>query len=242
MNNNNLLRSDIQDCSIENIKDLVEKVVVRYIGNSVIPYREKYDVVMTILEKFIHNRQKIDDGFEGKSKITTYYIAVFNRMCCEVIRKESKHWYAVNDLESESKVELKRNTLTDADKKVAIVDELKQLANVMNFFKGQGAKVNLFMKYYFRIPLDYKDIFEYSAVHSNEIGREVARHAPKNNADIFNILARIINIAEGKEIKGDAVRMWLNKKIEIILTRINMNGTSKHTRESLQILMEMRKS
>ncbi|TVQ16930.1 MAG: hypothetical protein EA361_03370 [Bacteroidetes bacterium] len=226
--------------SIEQIKDLAERVVVKYIASTAIPSREKSDVVMAIVEKFLQNRHKIDKVFEGRSKITTYYIAVFNRMCCEVIRKEQKHWHAVKDNEFETHQQEDSTSVFETEKNVVIKDELKRLNCLMQIYNGQGAKINLFARYYFRIPVTPDDIHGYCQHHSDDIFHIVSNVPVNNQADIFNNLAQVISIVEGKQVKGDAVRMWLHKRLDAIVNRINMNGVSNHTRESLKTLMEMR--
>ena len=57
--------------------------------------------------------------------------------------------------------------------------------------------------------------------------------------EIFIVLARVANIAEHKDLKPDAVRMWLNKCIDTIIVRLNgpFNRTN-YNKETLQILFE----
>jgi hypothetical protein len=75
----------------QTLNHLINKVVMRHVSRGVIPTREQEDVKTSILEKFLLKQNKIDGSFQGKSKIATYYTAVINRMCAEVIRKEQKH-------------------------------------------------------------------------------------------------------------------------------------------------------
>ncbi len=231
-----------QELSIDQVTTLVRKVVSHYVGSSVIPLREKEDVIMAVLEKFFNNRKKIDEAFEGKSKITTYYTAIFNRMCCEVIRKEQKYWYIVNDCCAENGTVVGPTGVIDTEKNLAIKDELKRLSDVLKSFKEQEAKFTLFARYYFSLPVTSIDINRYSDQYSDEIDIIINGYPPGNKADVFNRLAKIVALAEGKKVKGDAVRMWLSKKLQAILCMINRNGVSNHTPESLQILMELQDS
>jgi hypothetical protein len=49
----------------------------------------------------------------------------------------------------------------------------------------------------------------------------------------------ITNLVENKENKSDAIRLWLNKKIEEkILPRLNSNHVSKYDMETFGILLE----
>lgn len=242
MDNNTLIMGKESSFFIENLKNLIEKVVDRYVNNNVVPSREKEDVVMTIMEKFLKNRKKIDDAYEGKSKIRTYYIAIFNRMCCEVIRKESKYWYSVKDNEEDTSSENGNLNYSDAEKKLIIDDELKRLSIAMVSLGKEEAKLNLFLKYYFGLPITPGEIDLYSLNHNHKISSILNGFPPRNKADILNNLARLISIAEGKIVKGDAVRIWLHKRINMILDKINLNGNANHNKESLQILLEMQRT
>ncbi len=232
------------DIRMHEMKEIATKVVTRYIIRSAIPEREKDDVIMTILEKFLNQKEKIDSAFEGKSKKTTYYIAIMNRMCCEIIRKEKKHWYPVDDELQASENHQNVGCTSDTEKNLIIKDEVKRLANAMMFFNGQGSKINLFVKYYFQIALEDSDIMSYSGDGNKfqQVYSVLSDDHPSSKSELFDRLAFVTNLVEKKNVKGDAVRMWVNKQLEIILNRINMNGIYNHTRESLQILMELQKS
>lgn len=228
-----------EELSIDTIKHLVEKVVGRYVSNRAIPVREESDVVMSVVEKFILNRSKIDRAFEGKSKITTYYIAVFNRMCCEVIRKEQKHWYTVSGHDDEVFSETNTPSFSETEKQLFIQEELKRFGFVLQTFGGEEAKIYLFVRYYYRLPVTPERVAAYCRNAPEEIYAILIEETGTNQADIFDRLARVVSLAEGKNVKGDAVRMWLHKRLDAMLNRINLNGISHHTRESLQILFEM---
>ena len=75
-----------------NLLLLAEKVVKRYVSKGVVPQRELEDTQMQMVEKFLLKQDKIEERFSGKSNVTTYCIAVLNNMCCEIIRKDLKHW------------------------------------------------------------------------------------------------------------------------------------------------------
>ena len=221
------------------ILEIARKVVAKYVHRTVIPWRESEDVMMSIVEKFLNQKEKIDGAFEGKAQLSTYYIAVVNRMCCEVIRKESKHWYTVSNEPDEGKRVDVLTTSIEAEKKVAMANELKRLNNAMLFFNGERAKVNLFMKYYFEIPVKHEDIAAYSKDNVEKLYGYFEQNESTSKGIMFDRLAQVVNHAEGKDIKSDAVRMWLNKQIDTILCRLNGNGISNHDKESLAILFEM---
>lgn len=224
------------------VVDIANKVVSRYVFRSVIPEREREDVVMAIVEKFLNQKDKIEKAFEGKSKLTTYFVAILNRMCCEVIRKESRHWYSI--VEGEPQVnETSRRTLDfDAEKSFAIANEVKRLSNTMILFNGERAKINLFLKYYFDLPIVNTDILDYAGGKAEEVQVLLENVSQKTKGDMFENLSQVLNIVEDKNVKGDAVRMWMNKQIEIILSRLNRNGMANHDKDSLAVLLEIQQT
>lgn len=221
------------------IRTITEKVVSRYVFRTVIPAREKEDVEMAVIEKFLNKKEKINQTFEGKSKITTYYTAIINRMCCEIIRSESKHWYSVND-DAELYQDQQYKTLNyESAKKTLINDEVKRLANTMLFFNGEREKVNLCLKYFFDIPLDDEDIRMYSQDKHDKLKLILEERESLSKAEVFKNLSKVVNIVENKNVGGDAIRIWLNKRIDTILNRMNTNGLYFHNKESLSVLIEM---
>ncbi len=228
--------------TMNSVVDIANKVVSRYVFRSVIPEREREDVVMAIVEKFLNQKDKIEKAFEGKSKLTTYFVAILNRMCCEVIRKESRHWYSI--VEGEPPVnEASRRTLDfEAEKSFAIVNEVKRLNNTMLLFNGERAKINLFLKYYFDLPIDSSDISDYAGSREEEVKELLQDAGQKSKGDMFDNLSQVVNIVEEKNVKGDAVRMWMNKQIEIILSRLNKNGMANHDKDSLAVLLEIQQT
>lgn len=235
-NSNQILNSE--KLMIELVNLITKKVVARYISLTVIPDREREDVEMAIIEKFLIKKDKINQSFRGKSKITTYYTAVINRMCCEVIRKEQKHWYSViENLVVDS--DKTKTVFLETAKKTIIKDEVKRLSRAMLFFNGNRHKVNLFLKYYFDIPLKDEDI----ELYCNDLYEQVKDILNKNSSIrksyIYDNLSQIVNIVEDKNVGADAARIWLKKQINTILTLMNAGGQYHYNQESLSVLFEL---
>ncbi len=125
-----LARNNITLVTDNELMQLSERVVNRFIANKHIPRREKEDVQMAIVEKFLISKQKISDRFQGKSKATTYCIAILNRMCLEIIRKDIKHWNLSEDKHKEIRED---NALNSVDSLI-IADEIRLLKNIITFF------------------------------------------------------------------------------------------------------------
>ena len=224
--------------SDEQLLVIVRGVVGKYVHSKAIPQREFEDVVMSIVEKFLNQKGKIFCSFEGKSKITTYCIAVVNRMCCEVIRKESKQWYLVSEREQQYSNDMNTSTL-EAEKNLIFKQEIKRLENLMLFFNDEKAKLTFFLKVYFSIPVNRADIKSYAKGKENEVELILNSENLKSKGDLFASLAGIVNLVENKNIGGDAVRIWFTNQVNSIIKRLNGDGIANHDKESLSILLEM---
>lgn len=228
-----------------NVNDIIKicnMVVQKYINNNIIPLKEKEDIVMSIVEKFWNSKDKINSSFQGKSLITTYYSAIINKMCCELIRKEKKHWYNTIDSEYDDFMTSFKSNAYETEKNIILKNEINRLSKSIMLFGKNSHKVNLFIKYYYNIQIYDSDIQNYTINNFDFVKRKLKNKPNEkiNKAEKFENIASIINFLENKKIKSDAARMWLNKNIQTILSRLNHNGNSKHNEETLSILLEMK--
>lgn len=215
--------------------DLAKRVVNRYVNKGVIPLRELEDTQMSIVERFLQKQQKIQENYSGKANINTYCISVLNNMCCEVIRKELKHWKNELDEIPESS----EKNAHSASKNTLIQDEIKYLDKILQLFNSEKAKVNIALCYYYQFDIHLKDLIEYAG-NSNIKIPEFNFEEKINKGDILKDLAALISTIEKKVNKPDAVRMWLTKTINTIICRLNSPfNRANYNKESFQILYEM---
>jgi len=226
--------------SDEQLLAIVRGVVGRYVLSKTIPSREREDVVMSIIEKFLTQRERIFNTFEGKAKFTTYCIAIVNRMCCEIIRKDFKQWNTVVNDESPLKEMVGTTNALEAEKQLLLEQEVKRLENIMLFFNSEQPKLNLFIKTYFNIPLSKNDIYSYANSKEDEVLSIIRESRSKSKGEMFNYLADVVNLVENKAIGGDAVRIWFTNQVNTLIRRLNGNGLAQHDKESLSILLELK--
>jgi DNA-directed RNA polymerase specialized sigma24 family protein len=224
----------------ETLLFLIKKVVERYVRQKIIPQREFEDVMMTVVEKVYSRKEKIENAFEGRSTLTTYYIAVINRVCCEVIRKEKQVWQTVEDVESMSTGNTEQTEHYETEKKLIVTQEVKRLEYLLLLLNHDKEKVILFLKFYFDIPVDFSDVTGYAKDRSKEVFLLLTSTKPQSREDTFTCLADVVNKVENKHIGKDAVRIWFTSQLNSLIERLNGNDPGCcHNRESLSILMEM---
>ena len=224
-----------QFISPEELMKYSEMVVNRFIAKRSIPYREKDDVIMYIVEKFISKQSKIESSFMGKSKASTYCYAVLNRMCLEVIRKEIKHW----NLSDEDKFPDNIAPGFNSEERTVVNDEIGHLDKLLKLCFDEEAKVKLFIALYYRLRIKDEDIENYDPNYLENNLKDVFNlDIDINKANLFKAFAYAINSVEGRSIKADAVRMWLNKNINILISRLNKGSRAEYDKDSFQILFE----
>lgn len=238
MQYSNQSHKKVSDEFFETLNGLISKVVARYIARGAIPRREQSDVETSILEKFLLKQAKIDSAFQGKAKITTYYIAVINRMCAEVIRKQQKHWYSINENDEK---DLPQNATVSFDtaRSTLVKEELKRFRATLMLFNGSSAKVLLFLKYYYDIPIKDNEISNYAGAKAEKAKQLLDNRSKLPKAMINQKLAELVLLVEKKQVGGDAIRMWINKQVDILLCRMNGKNTSFHDKETIGLMLEM---
>lgn len=214
---------------------LCQKVVGRYVARKVIPERDAQDVEMAIMEKFLVKKDKIMQAFNGRSSVRTYFIAILNRMCCEVIRSDSRHWYSVNSVECESD-EIQDYNL--ADTALLIRSEVLHLEKLLKSLPKDSAKTLLMAKYYYNIPVHPLEIESWAPGCFNKVSGILKRDNNTSKGELFVRMALAVNLIENRSIKPDAVRMWFNKQMNCLLDALNGQKSAYHTNETLILLFE----
>lgn len=215
---------------------LSSRVVNSYISRGSIPKREREDVQMAIIEKFLNKQDKISERFEGNSKKQTYCIAILNRMCCEIIRKEIKFW----NLVASEPLEIFTADQKDTSFTTVVKDEMHFLNNILVMMGNLTPKVRICISFYFQLEPFTRDI----SIYSNHLPKEqisalIQLDKELSKGEIFHRLSEMTNLVEEKELKADAIRMWLNKQIVHIISRLNGPYFRTHyDKDSFQILFE----
>lgn len=222
----------------DDLIQIAHTVVGKYVARGAIPVRDKEDVAMNIVEKFLSGEDKINKAYKGDAKVSTYCIAIANRMCCEIIRKDYRQWQQVQP-DSDDITYNKGTSYYETEKNAVINSELKRLQYILDYFNEEKSKTIVFLKFIMGITIKKEEVQALSQKQHFELFNEFQRNKDAALSVRYNKLAEIVKQHEGSNVKGDAVRMWLNKKIDTIISRLNANGFSQYDRESVGILFEM---
>ena len=222
--------------SDKQLLNLAQKVVRRYVTNGSIPLKEMEDIQMGIVERFLLKHDHIKKAYIGKANVTTYCVAVLNKMCCEHIRKEVKQWKQ----QPTEHMELGQTSHTNTMTRLVIDDESRLLKKIICLFGHERYKVRLFMAYFYQLVIAELDIQYYDKNYiKNNLKELFEKIDLKNKGEIYKILSMAVQRAEQKELKPDAVRAWLNKTIDKVVVRLNGPfNRAYYDKDSTQILFE----
>ncbi|MCT4637236.1 MAG: hypothetical protein N4A72_05975 [Bacteroidales bacterium] len=219
----------------DTLLELSRKVVSRHAKYNTYCKNNLEDVIMSVVEKFLIKEKHILESFKATASLKTYYYAVLNRMCLEVLRSEM----GKQDIIVESEVlDVISEREVSFEAKIFIEEEVSRLKTIMVMFDDEMAKTNLFLKYYYRLLIKIFDLKRYAKSKYKSILFLRNSNKEMKKAEIFNDLALAVKSVEDKGIKGDAVRIWLNKQMDIIISRLNKNRESKYDKDSLSILFD----
>ncbi|MDD2965749.1 MAG: hypothetical protein PHU33_17540 [Bacteroidales bacterium] len=230
-------RNQLSDSlSVEQVMELAAAVVRRYAARGIIPAKDTEDVVSSMMEKFLLKSDRIMEGFNAKAQLTTYLTAVFNRMCCEVIRSESRHWYALTDSDAAVVADA---GYRHADIDTVIGSEVNHLRQLLNDRGREGVKLALMIRFFHGLPVSANCAREWAGSYADEVCRLLALNQQGcSKGELFGILAQAVNLVESKRVKGDAVRMWFHKQVDNLVDNMNRENSVHHNRETLVMLFE----
>lgn len=223
--------------SLAELEELSSIIVAKFIRRGVIPFNDKDDIKQTIIEKFLLKQASLVQSYSGKASKRTFCSAVLYKMTCEIIRKELKNWKNINSDTSEMLTGHKDIALTP-EQTTIINNEVDLLEKVLTTLGKEQYKTLLFLKYYYRIPVNNKDITGYLKKGNAKL--YLPNPIDAKDKDIFDYLSKMVELAEGKVVQPDAVRMYVNKQINSILLRLNGKfNRADYNKETLGLLFEI---
>lgn len=225
--------------SVERVYTIGQRVVNKLRYRRAIPEREMEDILQELMRKYLEKQTKIIEGYKGNASPDTYLTAILYRMCCEIIRSEIKDWDQVNNDDPGYYLANIGARVSEEDK--AIIDnEAEYLQKILLLFDDETYKIILFLKVLFGISVSVSDIKKYNKYYRrDQIDALLLNQTFEKNQEVYKVLEQVVNRSENKRIGGDAIRIWLNKRMDQMIDRLN--GTiqrSKYDRKSLQILFE----
>ena len=226
--------------SIETVIKIADIIVKKFVKSKSIYASEFDDIKQAIIEKYLQKRETIEANFTQKSKPETYISAILFRMVLEVLRTERNKKQKYLEFENNFSI-LKKDKVITPEEKLIILNEKEYLKRVLNTFGEEKTKITLFIKIYYQINVTKKEINNYSKnIDCKKILKNLGNSKNLKEKEIFLLLSKIQNKAENKQVKPDAIRMYVNNIIKKILYRLNgENNRTFYTKKNLALLFEV---
>ncbi len=230
--------SDIE--IIKSFEEWIDFTINRYCTfNSIYPY-EKKDLKQFINIRLIEDLPKIKVNYEGKSKLKTYMIAVTLNLSREFKKKNcTKSITMANDKTTSSKA-FYIDDFNNIEKSIYIKAEIEQLKIAIAIFGSKSHKIKLAILVYYGLTIDKSVLFAYCK--DNALTETFLPKLNKgieiNKKTTISILTQLFNDTENKTNTDEATRKWISRTLEEIVKLLNI-GLSKHTKETLGVLLEM---
>jgi DNA-directed RNA polymerase specialized sigma24 family protein len=223
--------------SIEDIDRIIKRVVNRLTYQNKIPAKEKEDICQDLIHKYLAKKSRIEGSFQGKSKYETYLTSVFYKMTCEIIRNESKNWHYYEHTDNEMPFFETRKAVDQEH--YLLKSEFDFLMKTLELFADEKLKVIVFLKYFYKIIIKEDELKDFCRNYKELEIDQILLAVINNNQQAFENLAIVVNLIEKKQIKADAVRIWLYNKIDRIIKILNnTHQKSNYDRKSFQLLFE----
>jgi DNA-directed RNA polymerase specialized sigma24 family protein len=219
-------------------RSIVDTIVQMQINEGNIPRKEKEEFVHHILDAFLQRLPNILSQYNRRALLRTYCAAVFRNLCKDRIRQY--HRQSAPRLLRESDMPAYNNP--DPLSNLAIKEEVLLFGKVFSLFTRKKAKATLFLKAYFRLPLDRQDLLNYHpGLCAEEIAhwiRDLSVGEDEENIRLYRILGKLSRKAEGKSESAEAVRKWIRARLKDLVRCMNTSRDTRHTIETVRLLAE----
>jgi hypothetical protein len=214
-------------------------IVKKFIKADYIRPEDYEDFVQTLKMRYLSNKEKIEGKFKADSLPQTYMSSVLKNMTLEELRSGKKYKERSAEYEKSVLRQGDKDTSLSPENRTVIENEKKHLQRVMLSLGKDRAKVLLGCKMVQRLSVTKQEFEDYLCGRPSNGAEEYLKVSPSDqNQDIYQKLCIITNAVEGKNNKPDAFRLWLNKKTEQIIARLNSGNVSRYDSETFGILLE----
>ena len=228
---------------MEKYQATIEIIVAGFVKKGMFQYADKDEIKQIINEKLLSKIiYKIQDSYNGTSFLSTYFSKVTSNLCLEIHRSRKVHDRKFHEADVES------FQIPYEDKKIwssmVIQGELNKLHAILNTYVKQGEKLKFLLKILFDISITYEDVLS-CFINCNEADKNTIcaffenKSQEINDKEIYEFITPYLNKYEAKANSVDAVRKWMNLKMDEIIEVLNGDPKrSSYTKETFMILTQ----
>ena len=224
---------------LEMLEKVSSIIVKKFIKAGYITPDDYQDFTQTLKMRYLSGREKIEGRFKADSLPQTYMSSVLKNMLLEELRSGKRYKERSKEYEKAALREGEKDRALSPEEKAVVENEKKHLQRVFLTLGRHRAKVLLGCKMVQRLPVTGEEFEDYLEGRPSNGAENYLKVLPTDqNQDIYQKLCMITNLVEQKDNKPDAIRLWLGKKIEQIIARLNSGRSSRYDTETFGILLE----
>ncbi|MBQ3691191.1 MAG: sigma-70 family RNA polymerase sigma factor [Bacteroidales bacterium] len=224
---------------LQMLEKITSITVKNFIKAGYIGPEDYQDFTQTLKMRYLSAKERIEGKFKSDSLPQTYMSSVIKNMMLEELRAGKKYKERSIEFQKAAIIKGDKDDSLSPENRTVIENEKKHLQKVFLTLGKDRAKVVMCCKMVWKIKvtdLEFRDYLQ--GRDSNGAEKYLDFDDKEQNQDIYQRLCMITNLVENKNNKPDAVRLWLSKKIEQVITRLNANRISKYDAETFGILLE----
>lgn len=185
-------------------EDIFQEILVRLIEDKIYKIREKYDF-----------------NFHKISSFTSYFMVTVRNIYIDIIRERN-----VRPLTAGGVQEIDDVADLHGDKKMIdrllINEELTKLQTILVLYYKIRARLELCLKFKYRIPVTRQDIEKcFPKCREEDIKTLTQDFTAAKDKRVFEKILSVFNYHEARVNKSDTLRKWVNVKVDEIIMHLN---------------------
>jgi hypothetical protein len=228
---------------LEKYQSTIGFIVQKFVATGFFHPSEKADVIQSINERLWRDKiRNMQAQYNHAAGVGTYFSKVVHNLCVELRRQSNRERlidrardFAALDVGYEDNSGLRN---------VVIAGEVKRFETILKLFGKCRAKLELSLKLFFRMEIKEGDVRRYCPHCRAEEVKSLLAHFDADyesmpDKEIYAIVTPIFNRCEGKASSPDALRKWINTKVDEIIEWLNgRTRSSNYDQETLKILVQ----
>ncbi len=193
---------------------------------------EREDIFQEILARLIEDKiykiqEKYDFNFHKISSFTSYFMVTVRNIYIDIIRERN-----VRPLTAGGVQEIGDVADLHGDKKMIdrllINEELTKLQTILVLYYKTRARLELCLKFKYRIPVTRQDIEKcFPKCREEDIKTLTQDFTTTKDKRVFEKILSVFNYYEVRVNKSDTLRKWVNVKVEEIIMHLNRTHSTR---------------
>jgi RNA polymerase sigma factor (sigma-70 family) len=223
---------------ISNYQGLIRGIVHNYRKYGYVAARDANDLIQEINKYLLEKIVKIQDQYNGRSSLKTYFSVIVRNICREKFRKIS----VLEEPRAPDYYKLEKSHLQVDN--LLIDQEYERFEKVISLMFKDGMRFLLIFRFVNGLKVSRNHFFNLNKkIRESDLDEAVSllngvdEGATKKTR--FELLSKVLGMAGGGSTSPDSIRKWYESRGKECLNMMNGNPPrSAYTIETLQILVE----